>query len=92
VFGAIGNGMITVKFFSIIREALEAESLELEWTPALNDIAAVKARLIAQGGAVWNEALNQEDVLMARNHRVVLASEPIADGDELAFFPPMTGG
>jgi molybdopterin synthase sulfur carrier subunit len=84
--------MITIKFFSMIREALETDVLEMEWAPTLGDVAAVKEQLIAQGGAIWDEVLAQDDLLVARNHRVVLSSEPVSDGDELAFFPPMTGG
>ena len=32
------------------------------------------------------------NVIHAVNQRVVMIEEPLHDGDEIAFFPPMTGG
>jgi molybdopterin synthase sulfur carrier subunit len=54
-------------------------------------VAAIKA-LLSQRGAAWKEALNQPNLVHALNHKVVLTDAMVSEGDELAFFPPMTGG
>ena len=55
------------------------------------DVATVKAAL-SQRGADWSEALNQPNLVHALNHKVVFTDAVVSEGDELAFFPPMTGG
>ncbi len=55
------------------------------------DVAAIKKRL-SQRGAEWKEALNQPNLVHALNHKVVFIDAVVSAGDELAFFPPMTGG
>ena len=55
------------------------------------DVAAIKKRL-SRRGAEWKEALNQPNLVHALNHKVVFTDAVVSEGDELAFFPPMTGG
>ena len=54
-------------------------------------MAAIKS-LLSERGAAWKEALNQPNLVHALNHKVVFTDAVVSDGDELAFFPPMTGG
>ena len=82
---------ITVKFFSLIREAVETEQLTLELMDNLTTIETLKNELGLRGEA-WKEALSHPNLIQAVNQRVVFQEEPINDGDEVAFFPPMTGG
>lgn len=90
---------ITIKLFASLREALgEAEfSLALETLPAADivdgavSVAAIKSALCTRG-TQWQEALNQPNLVHALNHKVVYVDAMVADGDELALFPPMTGG
>ena len=55
------------------------------------DVEAIKKQL-SQRGADWKEALNQPNLVHALNHKVVFTDAVVTEGDELAFFPPMTGG
>ena len=76
--------MITVKFFASLRERLGVGEVEIECpTPATI-------------GQVWAEVATEqpldEGILMALNHQYVQADQNVADGDEVAFFPPVTGG
>lgn len=82
---------ITVKFFSLIREAVETEQLTLEPSDGFTTVEALKNELSLRGEA-WSEALSHPNLIQAVNQRVVFQEEGIKDGDEVAFFPPMTGG
>ena len=87
---------IRIKLFATLREALGESEFDLslaELVPSEKpvDVAAVKA-LLSKRGIDWYEALNQPNVVHALNHKVVFTDAPVAEGDELAFFPPMTGG
>ena len=82
---------ITVKFFSLIREAVETEQLTLQLNDSSTTVEALK-NVLGLRGEAWNEALSHPNLIQAVNQRVVFQEEPINDGDEVAFFPPMTGG
>ena len=82
---------ITVKFFSLIREAVDTEQLTLEMSDRLSTVEALKNELSLRG-EIWEEALSHPNLIQAINQRVVFQEEGIKDGDEVAFFPPMTGG
>lgn len=81
--------MMTVKvlYFARFREAMgkEAEQVEGEFA----DIRALRDFLIAQGG---HDTLAQANLMCARNEELCQLSEPLAPGDEVAFFPTVTGG
>ena len=86
---------ITIKLFSALREALGESEFELdlvgmEAAASELDVAAIKAAL-SKRGAAWRDALNQPNVVHALNHKVVFTDALVSEGDELAFFPPMTG-
>jgi molybdopterin synthase sulfur carrier subunit len=87
---------ITIKLFSALREALGESEFELDLTDVSEastqvDVASIKKQL-SQRGAEWKEALNQPNLVHALNHKVVFTDAVVSEGDELAFFPPMTGG
>ena len=93
---ASGSVSITIKLFSALREALGESEFELAISDMSEaseqvDVAAIKALLSKRGGA-WKEALNQPNLVHALNHKVVFTDAIVSEGDELAFFPPMTGG
>lgn len=82
------NG-IKVCYFASLSEALglKEETLEIA-TPITID--ALRKTLIARGGK-W-QALEDTQLLHACNHEMVKANTLVATGDEIAFFPPVTGG
>ncbi len=84
--------MITIRFFSLIREAIGCKEMSVEWSEQVSTIAALKQQLVHHHGRHWAEALHQPNLVHALNQRVVSADAPVKEGDEVAFFPPMTGG
>jgi len=50
-------------------------------------------RVLRERGGAWAHELGPERaVRFAVNHRLATRSHIVADGDEVAFFPPVTGG
>lgn len=75
---------ITVKYFASLREHYGADR-QLAAPSRGATVAAVWA-LASDGAAL------PDNVLMAVNLEYVNADHPVVDGDEIAFFPPVTGG
>ena len=82
--------MIEVLYFARYREALDCEGERLPWSAELDSLEALRAQLLARGGA-W-QVLAEQSLMCARNQELCSLAEPLADGDEVAFFPPVTGG
>ena len=84
--------MIKVLYFAALREQLRCASEQLELDPELTDLAALTDRLCRRGGA-WEEALGgSQSLLTAVNAEVAGPRTRLSDGDEVAYFPPVTGG
>jgi len=82
--------MIRVLFFASVRDRLGVADESLTETPA--NVAALRANLAARG-APWDEVLGADQrVLAAVNQTMATDDSPLSDGDEVGFFPPVTGG
>lgn len=84
--------MVTVKFFSLVREALQVEQLVINLPHGVRTLADLKTHLVELNGDHWRVVLFQANMVHALDHHVVDVDTPIKDGAEVAFFPPMTGG
>ncbi len=82
--------MITLLFFAQLREKLECASLDHP-LPTVATVGGLRAALMARG-APWSEVFSDRNVLAAVNQRLARDDAAIAEGDEVAFFPPVTGG
>lgn len=82
---------ITIKFFASLKEHLGCESIQLEVSAQSLSIAQIKLLIIAQNPQ-WQTAIENNKVLSAVNHDMVDANHLVKIGDEVAFFPPVTGG
>ncbi len=81
---------VKLRFFASLREKLgEAGTLTL---PAGSTVGAARDALLARGGAHAEALARGRAVRAAVNQKMAPESAPLADGDELAFFPPVTGG
>lgn len=84
--------MIRIRYFARLRERLATSEEQLDWSADTATVAALRRHLCARGG-VWAEALGDEEtVLAAAEHELARPETPILDGQEVAFFPPVTGG
>ncbi|MCG7495918.1 molybdopterin synthase sulfur carrier subunit [Vibrio sp. Of7-15] len=81
--------MIKVLFFAQTRELVGVDSLEL--SANYSSVETLRAEL-ADKGDKWQLALEPGKLLVAVNQTISSLESPIEDGDEVAFFPPVTGG
>ena len=81
--------MIRVRFFANLREKLDCELINLEYSGE-HSAEEVKQKLLARGEQ-W-QAFGENGLLVAVNQTICALDAELNDGDELAFFPPVTGG
>lgn len=78
---------IAVKYFARYREALGCDHEAVEGDFAT--IEALRSCLVQRGGY---QVLTEANLMCARNEELCKLDEPLVNGDEVAFFPPVTGG
>jgi molybdopterin synthase sulfur carrier subunit len=84
--------MITVVYFARLREALGKSREELVLPADVRDLAGLRRMLMSRGGAWTDELADSKPVRAAVNQDMADGNTQISDGDEVAFFPPVTGG
>jgi molybdopterin synthase sulfur carrier subunit len=83
---------VKILYFASIREKLGTDAEELDLPAGVATIAALRTHLRARGGA-WSDALAEGKLLRtAVNQDMAQPAAVIKAGDEVAFFPPVTGG
>ncbi|KAA9000590.1 molybdopterin synthase sulfur carrier subunit [Affinibrenneria salicis] len=82
--------MLNVLFFAQVRELTGTDRLALD-TDDYADVEALRLALCARGDR-WALALERGKLLAAVNQSLVEMNHPLRAGDEVAFFPPVTGG
>lgn len=81
--------MNKIMFFAQIRELIDTDSLLLD---ARQLTVADLLEQLSKRGDKWSLALKEKVVLCAVNQSLVDFNYLIQPGDEVAFFPPVTGG
>ena len=84
--------MLRVLFFAGVREELGHATIEVAWPEGGYDLDALQASLCAAHGSLWHDVLTRDNTVRAVNQVVVPGNTALNDGDEIAFFPPVTGG
>ena len=83
---------LRVLYFARLREMVGTAQEDIVLPAEVNSIQALTTWLSARGG-VWQEAFSGGQRLRAAvNQELAADAAPIKDGDEVAFFPPVTGG
>ena len=82
--------MLTILFFAHLREQLACEKLSLEISQPIS-VSLLRENLI-DSNPHWAEFLANDNLLFSVNQTLVKSWCLAQDGDEVAFFPPVTGG
>ena len=81
---------VQLRYFAAIREALGTGSEPVD-TQATT-LAALRAELVARGGAYADALAPGRAVRVALNQAMSEESALLTEGAEVGFFPPVTGG
>jgi sulfur-carrier protein len=83
---------VRLVYLARLREALGAPGEALRIDPANATVATLLDALRARGGAFAAELAPGRAVRVAVNHEMAGLDARLASGDEVALFPPVTGG
>ena len=81
-----------VLYFASIREQLGRETEEVELTPGITDVESLIGFLCTGRDACWTKVLSDSNLLVSVNQEVASLDAVLSATDEVAFFPPVTGG
>ncbi len=84
--------MLNVLYFARLRESFGLDTERLDLPADVGDVAALTALLRARGDAWERELAPNRSWRVAVNQDMAHPDTPVRDGDEVAFFPPVTGG
>lgn len=82
---------VKVLFFAGLREALGVASESLALPVTVGSVGALRDHLAARGES-WAALATTRNLRAAVNQQMVGPDAPVQEGDEVAFFPPVTGG
>jgi sulfur-carrier protein len=81
---------VTVKYFATIREGIGKSSEVCDTSAAT--LGVLRDELVALGGAYAECLMRGRAVRLALNQVMCDETAALAEGAEVAFFPPVTGG
>jgi molybdopterin synthase sulfur carrier subunit len=84
--------MITLMYFARLREALGVSTEQVDLPAEVRDVAGLTAWLRLRGGAWETELAAGRAFRVAVNQDMAEGATALKDGDEVAIFPPVTGG
>lgn len=84
--------MLNILYFARLKESLGQGAERIDLPAGVVDVAGLTAWLRARGGAWEHELASARPVRVAVNQDMARGETPVRDGDEVAFFPPVTGG
>ncbi|MHB9117761.1 MAG: molybdopterin converting factor subunit 1 [Burkholderiales bacterium] len=84
--------MITVLYFARLRESLGLDREQIELSSRLGTVGDLIAHLRARGDGWESELAPDKPVRIAVDQDMATPATPLADGCEVALFPPVTGG
>lgn len=82
---------VKIVFFASLREVLGVDSVDLQIS-GYSSVSALISQLANQQSPEWLGILTAENIRIAVNQDLINEDVGVVDGDEVAFFPPVTGG
>ncbi|MGA8005090.1 MAG: molybdopterin converting factor subunit 1 [Burkholderiales bacterium] len=83
---------VKLMFFAGLREQLGTSGEEIELPAGVTTLAGIREHLKARGGNYERVFAGKALVRVALNQEMAQPTAPVKAGDEIAFFPPVTGG
>jgi len=83
---------VTLLYFAWVRQKIGKSEEILAPPAAIADVAGLVAHLKTMGAGYADAFADPARLRVAVNQRHCGFDTPIAAGDEIAFFPPVTGG
>ncbi len=84
--------MANLLYFASLRETLDSDKEQLELPENVSKIGRLK-NLLAERGGSWSAAFTSNtSLLVSVNQQMANDQTEISNADEIAFFPPVTGG
>ena len=82
---------VKVLFFASLRESLGVTGEDLALPDGVATVDGLRRHLAARGGE-WSRLAGEANLRYAVNHDMAQPGTNLKGGDEIAFFPPVTGG
>ena len=82
---------VRILYFAALRDAVGRADESMVLPSGVGTIGELQSFLADRGGD-WVALSPGRNVRAARNQRMVQPAETVGPGDEVAFFPPVTGG
>lgn len=81
-----------ILYFGQLRDLLKLSEESIEIPENVHTVAELVRYLHARG-TDWSNVLKEDgSILVAVNQAMAIWKTPVTEGDEIAFFPPVTGG
>ena len=82
---------VKVLYFASLRDAVGRAEESFTLPSGVATVGDLRS-FLADRGEQWAALAEGRNVRAARNQRMASATDPVGPGDEIAFFPPVTGG
>ncbi|HEX2651845.1 MAG TPA: molybdopterin converting factor subunit 1 [Burkholderiales bacterium] len=83
---------VKILYFASVREKVGRDAEEIELPAGIATVAALRTHLRTRGGTYENAFAEKALLRAAVNQDMVEPAASLKAGDEVAFFPPVTGG
>ena len=83
---------IRILYFARLREDMGIAQEMCDLSAETCDVKSLRAQLVARGGASTAALGSGKAVRVSVNQDLARDDTPVRSGDEVAFFPPVTGG
>lgn len=83
---------VRILYFARLREDMGLAQEMFDLPAAVGDVKSLRAQLVARGGASAAALGSGKAVRVSVNQDIAREDTPVKAGDEIAFFPPVTGG